>query len=187
MASRYVGYWPSVVRRDAKYHVTAKGYVRLVYRASVDEERHLEVDGHEGLVRIVNDVKVEHNGREGGVFYINEYGHVVVPVAEEHGVGCYYGGSYRHTLEFPYGSHSIGPTPPPGLRPGDEWPGPHVGIPYVLSPGGDDIRYEMRDIDDPDLLRRVRLSSFCGPSYARRLGQRLIQAKGLGWWAHLHQ
>ena len=46
MAPEYRGYWPSVVARDAKYHVTAKGAIRLIFRESRDEELHIEIGGH---------------------------------------------------------------------------------------------------------------------------------------------
>ena len=182
MAPEYRGYWPSVVARDAKYHVTAKGAIRLIYRESRDEELHIEIGGHRQLTDLVNGVKVAHSGRVGGVFYLNEYGHVVVPVVADERLTCYFAGQYRGILEFPYDGVLYGPIPPDGLRPGDEWPGPHVGIPHILAPGGDDIRYESREQRGSAVLRirRVWLSESVGPGYARALAHRLLQVKG---WA----
>lgn len=180
MAPEYKGYWPSVVAKDAKYHVTARGEVRLIYRESRDEELHLEIGGHRLLTDLVNGVKVSHSGHPGGVFYLNEYGHVIVPAMVDDRQKCYYAGTYREILEFPYQGVRYGPVPPNGLRPGDEWPGPHVGIPYILAPGGVDIRYESREQRGSGVLRirRVWLSESVGPGYARALAGRLIETKG---------
>lgn len=180
MGGKYPGYWPSVVNRDAKYHVSAAGKVQLLYRESANEERTLVSQGHQQLVEMVNAVKLARTGRRGGTFYINEFGHVVVPVvsAGDGQTECFYAGKYLSHLQFAYHGELIGPVPLRGLRPGDEWPGPHVGIPYIIAAGGDDIRYETRVPSDPGLTRRVRLSSEVGRAQASHLANRLTSHKG---------
>jgi hypothetical protein len=182
VGGEYPGYWPSVVSRDAKYHVTAAGDVELIYRESASEERSLNAPDHKPLVDMVNAVKVAHTGRPGGAFYLNEHGHIVVPVMSpsDRQIKCYFAGKYPGRLRFPYHGEWIGPEPPAGLLPGDDWPGPHVGISHILAAGGDDIRYETRIPNDPGLIRRVRLSEEVGPAYAAHLAGRLTNGKGWG-------
>jgi hypothetical protein len=163
------------VAKDAKYHMTAAGQVKLIYRESKYEERHLVTSGHSGLASMVNSRKVARTGLPGGAFYLNEYGHVVVPVATE--ATCLFGGVYRERLEFAYKGSVLGPIPPRHLRPGDEWPGPHVGIPYILCASGDDIKYRSR-LQDGFGYRYTFLSDEVSPSYSERLARRLGLVKG---------
>ena len=92
---------------------------------------------------MVNEVKNALSGRTGGAFYINEFKAVLVPDGE--GGRCYYAGDYDEVLEFKEDDLFVSPVAAPGLRPGDPWPGPRVGIKYVLCAGAGDIRYEMVD------------------------------------------
>src|SRR5262245_10215351 len=81
MAELYGGYAPSNVARDAKYSIKRDlddgvMKVHLVYRSGHRERALLSTDLHRPLVEKVNKVKRELQGVEGGVFYINEWGHV---------------------------------------------------------------------------------------------------------------
>lgn len=71
---------------------------------------------------MVNVIKQEINGVPGGVFYINEFGDVLVP-GQEAGT-CHWAGHYVNTLKFTFGDGYLSPEAPAGLRPGDKWPGP---------------------------------------------------------------
>lgn len=163
------------VSKDAKYSVTASGEIQLVYRVSRRERYLLSTEEHPTLVNMVNDVKRELTdvGVGGGAFYINEYRDVLVP----DGIGgqCFWAGNYETSLEFAFGDLRISSRADPGLDAGDEWQGPHVGIPYVLVAGATDIRYEKIEG-----YRRetVLLSDFCGHVSARTLAQRLGKHKG---------
>lgn len=170
---RYTGYSPSRVSKDAKYTVTADGKVRLEYQESRRVRVLLTTDDHPDLVKMVNKVKNAINFREGGQFYINEFHHVLVPDGE--GGPCYYAGSYEEPLVFADGDLTVGPEAAPDLRPGDDWKGPHVGIPYVLNAGATDIRYEK-----VDGRRRITtyLSDERGREAALKLSQRLGKIKG---------
>ena len=83
---------------------------------------------------MVNAVKTELSGREGGAFYINEFSSVLVP--DGAGQCSYWAGDYKETLEFRDGDLRVSPVATPGLRAGDPWMGPRVGIKYVLVAGG---------------------------------------------------
>ncbi len=123
---------------------------------------------------MVNKVKVDELGQPGGAFYINEYRDVLVP--DGRGGPCFWAGNYEDDeLEFEEGSLFVTPRAPDHLEPGEPWPGPHVGIPYVLSAGALEIRYE-----NVDGRRRetVLLSDFVPPSASRALATRLGQFKG---------
>ncbi|WP_319462723.1 hypothetical protein [Micromonospora sp. RTP1Z1] len=176
MFTFYPGLSPSNVNKDAKYsvvHSPGGGMeVRLVYRISAREKELLTNDRHERLVAMVNEVKEKINGAPGGAFYINEYRDVLVPHRDG---GCVYAGTYEEILEFDYDGQSIGPVPPPSLGPGDPWPGPHAGIPYVLRAGGTDIKYDMTT---GRRIREVHLSDEVGQEPARLLARRLAAVKG---------
>lgn len=139
----YSGHAPSNVAKDAKYTVSALGEVRLTYRVNMREKELLTTSKHPALVEMVNVIKQGINGVPGGVFYINEFGDVLVP-GHEAGI-CYWAGHYDRTLKFTYGDAYLSPEAPPGLRPGDKWPGPHPGVRYILKAGGGDIRYERKN------------------------------------------
>jgi hypothetical protein len=146
--------------------------VRLVYRLNERERQLLTTDRHDVLVEAVNKVKMEVTGQPGGAFYINENFDVLVPTAKG---GCYYAGNYGTLLEFDFEGSTVGPRPPKGLRPGDRWRGPHVGIPYTLAAGGNDIKY---DAKDGRLRTEHRLSDHVGQPAAAGLAQRLRNVKG---------
>ena len=114
------------------------GYeVRLIYCLSSGEEVLLTTDAHPELVEMVNHVKVEKTGKPGGAFYINEFFDVLVPTTSG---GCFFAGTYQGALEFDLGDgQTVGPRAPEGVKPGDAWAGPHVGISYVLKKGRRDI------------------------------------------------
>ena len=173
---KYPGYIPSNVNKDAKYSVVngPHGYeVRLIYRLSAREEALLTTQQHGDLVAMVNAVKLEYNGREGGAFYINEYLDVLVPATDG---GCYFAGTYQAHLEFDFDGQTISPKASPGLQPGEPWSGPHVGIRYTLKAGGRDIGYETKP--SPNIVRKELLSDYHGEDAAAALSMRLARVKG---------
>ena len=121
MSKLYEGYVPMNVARDAKYSIRhgAEGdmEVQLIYRLSARDVALLATQAHPRLVSMVNEVKVAVQGVMGGVFYINEYGHVLVKT----GAGeCFYAGRYDDDLlEFDFEGEKIGPNP--GAH-GSAWP-----------------------------------------------------------------
>lgn len=171
----YPGCIPSNTNKDAKYsvkHGLGGGWeISLLYRVNNREKELLSTDSHDGLVDLVNAVKEHASGSAGGAFYINEYSHVLVPTT----TGCLYAGCYERLVHFEYDGRSLGPTPPEGLRPGDAWPGPHVGIRYTLVAGGDDIRYERVD---GRRTTEYYLSDSAGRAAAAALAGRLAGVKG---------
>jgi hypothetical protein len=62
------------------------------------------------------------------------------------------------------------------IEPGEEWTGPHPGIPYRLTAGGNDIYYESH----PRLrvTRKVHLSESVGAAAARGMAERVQAVKG---------
>ena len=176
MADLYNGYAPSNVSKDAKYSIKhgldGKMQVHLVYRFNHRDYALLSTELHPDLVDMVNDIKLEVQGVFGGVFYINEFGHVLVKAADR---GCYYAGDYDDPVIFEFEDESIGPEPGPGIAPGELWPGPHVGIRYTLTAGSDDIYYE-REVR-PRFFQRTFLSDIDEVG-ANRLARRLAKVKG---------
>lgn len=179
MAELYRGYAPSNVARDAKYSirrdVDGEMKVHLLYRAGHREEALLSTALHPQLVHMVNDVKLEVQGAAGGVFYINEWGHVLVKTADRQ---CYYAGTYREPIVFRYDEKDISTTPPLGLEPGDIWPGPHAGISYVLKADGSDIYFKHEE--RPRRYREHRLSDYGSAPEVQALVNDLTAHKGPG-------
>jgi hypothetical protein len=177
MALSYPGLIPSNVNKDAKYSVVSRQAggmeVRLVYRVTARERELLTTDRHDALVAMVNQVKVEETDQLGGAFYINEYFDVLVPTQAG---GCFYAGTYEKLLEFDFEGGIISPRPPAGLQPGEPWPGPHVGICYRLTAGGNDIKYER--LVRPRRIQEYRLSDLVSQRAAAQLANRLRQIKG---------
>jgi hypothetical protein len=96
-------------------------------------------------------------------FYINEYRQVIVPVIGDE-KDYYYAGEYEKALEFEFegkilsgDAKDLEGNP---LQPGDEWVGPHPGIPYVLKAGGKDIYY--RYWARKNVQKEERLSAYIG-------------------------
>lgn len=172
----YPGLAPSNVSHDAKYSVvhSPKGAmeIRLIYRVNDREKALLTTDRHEILVTMVNRVKEELSGVPGGAFYINEFGDVLVPHPDGR---CVYAGTYNELLKFDFDGQEISPVPPPGLAPGDRWPGPHVGIHYVLAAGGMDMKYQLTS---GAIRREYRLSEAVGLTPAKLIARRLAEVKG---------
>jgi hypothetical protein len=173
MAVIYPGLVPSNVNKDAKYSVvTGDGgwEVRLTYRISSRERALLTTADHGPLVEMVNTVKEEINGQPGGAFYINEFKHVLVPAGDEYWLA----GFYDPLLEFDFDGPTISPVAPDDLEPGDAWLGPHVGIPYTLMAGGNDIKCKVKT---GRIEKEYRLSDY-GKAAAAELARRLAQVKG---------
>lgn len=170
---RYTGLSPKRVSKDAKYSVTVNDQIRLDYWYGPREKILFTTGDHPRLGRMVNDVKrAIADGKPGGAFYINEYGDVLVPDGQ--GGPCYWAGHYDELLEFKDDELTVSPVAPVGLEPGDLWPGPHVGIQYVLTAGGNDVRYEVRT---GNRIRIELLSDHVGADAAARLGKRISQVK----------
>jgi hypothetical protein len=176
MHQPFNGNCPRSVGKDAKYSIKrdfsqGKWVVQLVYRLSHAEKALLATDDHPKLVGMVNDVKDDVVGQPGGAFYINEYCQVIVPALDAY----YCAGKYDQLLTFDFEGDAISSRPPARLAPGDPWPGPHVGIPYVLSAGAKDIRFERRR--GQRILTEL-LSLHTSGSQARKLANRLSRVKG---------
>ena len=162
----WVGAPPGQVRKDGRYRVVSgrDGYeIQVIYRINNRERALLATSDHEDLVELVNDAKVALTGQRGGAFYINEFRDVLVPDMEGGGIS-YWIGTFDGLLTFELDSSTvITPKAPPGLQPGDHWPGPRVGIQYTLTARGSDLRYE---VQSGRIRREVRLSDHVGEQSA---------------------
>ena len=136
----YPGNTSRAVGND-KYTVKLDDTIQLSYTTGTNEHALLTTDGQAELVALVNAAKQRGGGAQsGGSFFINEYRHVLVPTQS---CGIIYAGDYTRDLEFEFDGSLISPVAPSGIRPGDEWPGPNVGIKYVLTAGASDIRFDL--------------------------------------------
>ena len=133
--ARYTWLEPSSVKTDGKYRVTADGQIRLVYTLDRQERALLTTKEHPGLVAMVQKVKRAHGDQPSGIFYINEWRHVLVKA----GGGTWFAGRYEPLLQFDFDGRPISAVAPKEIEPGDPWDGPRVGIKYTLSAAGDDL------------------------------------------------
>ncbi len=177
----FSGNCPRNVNKDAKYAVRwAEGelHVTLVYRHPNGEQWLASTADHPDLVAMVNGVKESHGSAKGGPFYVNEFRQVLVPVGPE--PTYYLGGEYSKPLEFEFEGHVLSGDGKGrdgrALLPGEEWEGPHPGIPYVAAASGDDIYYEASP--RPNVTTKVRLQRARGSPVARAIAKQVIDAKG---------
>ncbi len=182
--AKFPGNWPKVVAKDAKYAIRTRSnklVVSLVYEVGHREKVFLATTEHDELVKMVNSVKKE-GGGYGGVFYINEWRQVLVPVQTENSreVEYYYAGDYYGDLEFDFEGRTLSGRPlsldGTPLQPGDEWDGPHVGIPYKLCAGGRDIGYTVRISENRS--REVRLSDHVSKREVVWMADKIASQKG---------
>lgn len=177
----FKGNCPRNVNRDAKYAVRwADGEMRitLVYRHPDGEQWLASTSDHPDLVKRVNETKESRGEAKGGPFYINEFHQLLVPAGPE--PAYYLAGDYTRPLEFEFEGHILSGDgrgrDGRRLLPGEEWEGPHPGIPYVASASGDDVYYEA--VPRPNVTKKVRLSAHANPTRAREIAKQVIEAKG---------
>jgi len=183
--TRFQGNCPNNVNRDAKYGIhfeKGQPIIGLTYSAAGGERWYASTKQHPRLVEMVNAIKVETTGKPGGAFYINEYGHVIVPTVDNAAPSTpyYLAGTYSDLLEFEFEGNLLSPEPVgldgKPLEIGKEWQGPRVGIPYVLAAGGSDIKYtlEVR----PNVEKTVKLSEKVGVGAANATAAKLRTLRG---------
>ena len=182
------GNCPGNVARDAKYSLRRQDtqwVVRLEYRIDYNEKVLLTTQQHPELVGMVREVQEEsRRGQPGGAFYINEYSQVIVPS----GLGgqYYLAGEYSSRLAFQPdedpelagwvisgdGNNREGQR----LAPGDDWIGPHPGLPYVLAANQQDVYYQ--SALSPVRIRKINLSGETSPTRARQVARQVREVKG---------
>lgn len=197
----YRGYWPSVVSRLAKYsvkfitdtHRGKSGWKITVFYEEEQGLRFLAVEGSpetEELVDKINAAKIHSDGKYGGVFYINEYKHVIAPVRTPSGNHVRFICKWKGEFKFPYSKSSesppeiLGPNPKPDMVPGSRWDGPRPGIPYILAAGGSDIYYKMPALTETDpptvrerMTMQVHLSRVLDPARAAQAAAMVLKVR----------
>lgn len=156
----YSGNVAKGVARDTSYTVKLDGSVQLLYYVGDREYALLTTDDHPDLVKLVNEAKrAGGSSSGGGRFVIDEYRHVLVPTTKS---GVLFAGLYTRDLEFIFEGTTISPVASAAIKPGDVWPGPHVGVRYTLAAGATDVRYEVDT--SRGTIRRVQLTDYHKPS-----------------------
>ena len=177
----FQGNCPGNVAKDAKYSVKSGEngpVVKIIYQTIEGEKWHASTEDHPELVNMVNDVKTSLGQQPNGSFYINEYKQVIVPVVGNE--NYYLAGTYGKPLKFEFEGKIISGEPVDldgnSINPGDDWYGPHVGIPYVLCAGGNDIKYTTRP--RPNVEKTIKLSKIIGNDLAKSVAERIRLIKG---------
>jgi len=177
----FQGNCPGNVAKDAKYSVKSGEngpVVKIIYQTIEGEKWHASTEDHPELVNMVNDVKTSLGQQPNGSFYINEYKQVIVPVVGNE--NYYLAGTYNMSLSFEFEGKIISGEPVDldgnSINPGDDWYGPHVGIPYVLCAGGNDIKYTTRP--RPNVEKTIKLSKIIGNDLAKSVAERIRLIKG---------
>jgi mRNA-degrading endonuclease RelE of RelBE toxin-antitoxin system len=180
----YKGNTARAIAKDTRYTVKLNGKVALLYYVDERETALLTTDDHPELVGIVNAAKrAGGNTQDGGSFVVNEYRHVLVPNAA--GERVLFAGVYTRDLEFRFEGSLISPIAPSTIRPGDIWPGPHVGIRYTLAAGASDIRYE--ETTARGTQRRICLSDFHSKTALEPLLQMCRRLKSAGGAIYINE
>jgi hypothetical protein len=175
------GNCPRNVSKDAKYSVRSGKtgpLIGLTFCTNDDERWYMTTESHPGLVAMVNAVKTAHGNPPNGSFYINEYKQVIVPVAD---CDTYYlAGTYDKPLRFEFEGKTLSGEPVDmagnPLSPGQEWAGPHPGIPYVLAAGGKDAYFI--SWPRPAVKKQVKLSKAVGADAANEIASMIRSVKG---------
>lgn len=175
------GNCPRNVSKDAKYSVRsgkASPLVGLTFCTNDDERWYMTNERHPELVAMVNAVKTAHGNPPNGSFYINEYKQVIVPVADSD--TYYLAGTYDKPLRFEFEGKTLSGEPVDltgnPLSPGNEWVGPHPGVPYILAAGGNDVYY--RSSPRPNVKKDVKLSKLVGAEAAKEVAAQIRSVKG---------
>lgn len=178
---RFEGNCPRNVAKDAKYSVRSgkdAPVVALTYRAHDDERWYATTQQHPELVQMVNAVKLAQGLPPNGTFYINEFKQVIVPTASSE--DYFLAGRYQQPLRFQFEGKTLSGEPVDldgnPLTPGDTWTGPHPGIPYLLSAGGDDIKYLVQP--RPNVSKEMKLSKAIGRDPAQAVAGKIRSVKG---------
>jgi len=162
----YRGQWPQNISKTAKYAVRiddGKWKITVSYDLG-DGLIFLAVEGgNTDIAERVNSIKKSLVGQEGGVFYINEYRHLIVPVSKGGSSYYYFGGTVHCDFQFDFEGKKLSSKPQnfdgSPLVPGDQWVGPRPAIPYILAAGGRDIYFEspaLTDTTPPEVRHGVR-------------------------------
>lgn len=181
----YRGNWAKSIGKTAKYsvrHVDGESRVTIFCDLG-NSQRFLAIDEDAAdIADRVNRIKRAIGKSIGGVFYLNEYHHLVVPVRDYY----YFAGKVSDVeFSFTFGGRKLTTKPVNAhgemLNPGDEWIGPRPGILYRLAAGGSDIYYETPALtnDHPPQVKagvtsRVYLSKAIGDRRAVTDTARLI-------------
>jgi hypothetical protein len=189
----YRGVWPQSTSRLAKYGVRfLDGQWRITVLYDIGSgERFLAVEGGDhGLADKINELKRALTGQGGGAFYVNEYKHVIVPVASVGTSHYYYCDTLKDEFHFEYEGQRITSRPVGQnsvlLKPGERWIGPRPGVPYILAAGGSDIYYKTPSLTDTEppvvkqgVERKVQLSKVRNNKAAiQRIVAPILKLKG---------
>lgn len=179
---RFGGNCGSSITKQGKYRVSHEpdGFSISVVIETPDGIRsYPSTDKHPALVEMVNNVKIEVHGTEGGQFYINEWKQVIVPAGNP--VVHFYAGEYHPEVILGLDGEEFSGRPHDNegnlLKPGDSWTGrPRPGMEYRLKAGGADIEYVVPL--GPDREQVCRLSKIVGVEHARRTSRKIANIKG---------
>ncbi|QDU37633.1 hypothetical protein Mal4_19480 [Maioricimonas rarisocia] len=179
--SVFKGNCPGNVAKDAKYRVHSGKtgpVIGLTYSTTDDERWYPTTQAHPDLARMVNAVKTAKGNPPNGSFYINEFKQVIVPVVGDS--AYYYAGKYETPLRFEFEGKILSGEPidleGSPIGPGSDWVGPHPGIPYVLSAGGQDVYYKL--FPRPNVEKKVKLSRARSPEAAAAVVDQIRAVKG---------
>ena len=169
--------WPRNTNRTAKYsvrQVDGEWKVTVLYDLG-SGMRYLAVENADtSIPDRVNFIKNKLGQKDGGVFYINEYQHLIVPVKQMEMSYYYFGGIVSEIdFEFEFEGDTLTSRPVDldgnQLEKGQDWIGPRPGIPYVLNADTSDIYFKRPALAVkppikviPGVTQKVLLSKVCG-------------------------
>ena len=173
----------------AKYriqHFASKLAVTVTIRTDDGDQIYPATHEHPKLVKMVNGVKEEAGLQQGGIFIINEWRQVIVPVSadpEHEFVQYHYAGEYHDDIVLKMeGSQFSGrPFDITGLplKPGSAWNGPRPGLKYKLKAGAGDIEWSrMISLQRERIVKLSDVGRSAAQATARRIAGVLGHTKG---------
>jgi hypothetical protein len=143
--ARWKGRYARIPGTTSVIHLrqTDAGWWPIIDWEVADETAHchlLDGDDARALASAVDAAKHALTGRCGGAFLINEFGQVLVPANDYSGTQVALVGEWTGPLEFnnPFEAGStFDLAGDDGMKCGDSWGRPYVGIPHNLSYGDD--------------------------------------------------
>lgn len=135
-AKPWRGRYARIPGKDPAFHVSVGGIITAQWTDRGEDQlltaRLVSSPAGKALAEALNETKDLYSGHPGGSFLINEYGQVICPIWKSR--DRYWVGDIRGVPEFQdlAGAGTFTLVPPKGLKPGDRWSHPYIGMKFTL-------------------------------------------------------
>jgi len=150
------GRYRRIEGRESVFHVKWDDTIEILWKDGGDEIICPAVmsPSLRKLAKVLNAIKKRHAGCPGGAFIVNEFGQVICPVVTS-GLRYYIGDCSGVPTFMDADGNSFTLNDTHGLRTGDPWKLPYVGIAYNLS-NNDRIYFQKKYGSDTEIVSPLR-------------------------------